>query len=481
MIDTAIILAGGLGTRLRPLTNDTPKPLLPVKGKPILQHIIEHLQQQGIKKIIISIGYKAEIVQAYFGDGSKYKVQLSYSVENEPLGTGGAVKQAAQHLSKPFFLIWGDNLMDLDYHEMYTSYLRHAPQVTMALTPREDVENFGVALLQEHKIITFIEKPKREEAPSNLINAGAFVIEPSCLQMLPEGKSSIEKDCFEKLAPLGEISAYQHQGQWFPTDTLEKYSLASVEFTPKIDFTEKKMIIADVDDTICDSCQPITLKMAEQINSLIQKGYGFAFISGTKTDDLAKMISTRLKQEHHLLGATGTKYVLVSKAQQQHIMYNHSLSAPEKKEIIAALEKLSLTFNIQTLTTKEDQMLDRDSQITFSAIGRHAPTEHKRAFDPQGEKRKIWQEFLTQHLPAGKYEINIGGTTSLDITKKGLDKEWGIREFAKQNKIPLSHILFLGDKLYPGGNDYPAAKIVDCLAVKNPEDTLRKLKMLLSI
>ena len=140
MIETAIILAGGLGTRLRPLTNDTPKPLLPIKGKPILQHLIENLAQHGVKKVIISVGYKAEKIKEYF-QNLDLGVELHYSIETEPLGTGGAVKEAAKQLTKPFILVWGDNLMDIDYHDMYTAYLRDAPQVTMALTPREDVEN----------------------------------------------------------------------------------------------------------------------------------------------------------------------------------------------------------------------------------------------------------------------------------------------------------------------------------------------------
>jgi len=230
MLNTALIVAGGLGTRLQPLTFNTPKPLLPIKNKPMVQHIIENLKKHGINEIILSIGYKADQVKNYFGDGSRLGVKIHYSTEDEPLGTGGAIKKAAKMINKPFFLVWGDNLMNVDYNEMYKAYLRDAPQVTMTLTPREDVENFGVAELEETKIISFVEKPKREEAPSKLINAGAFIIDPDCLEMLPEGKSSIEKDCFEKLAPLGEISAYIHEGQWFPTDTLEKYNLAGKHF-----------------------------------------------------------------------------------------------------------------------------------------------------------------------------------------------------------------------------------------------------------
>ena len=232
MINTAIILAGGLGTRLRPLTDETPKPLLPIKGLPMMEHMIKNMQQYGINNIILSIGYKAEQIKDYFGDGSKWSINISYSIENEPLGTGGAIKKAASELKKPFFLAWGDNLMNIDYDAMYKDYLRDAPQVTMALTPREDVENFGVATLQESRIIGFVEKPKREDAPSDLINAGAFIVDPECLQILPEGKSSMEYDCFEKLAPLGEISAHIHKGQWFPTDTLEKYKDANDNFKP---------------------------------------------------------------------------------------------------------------------------------------------------------------------------------------------------------------------------------------------------------
>ncbi len=477
MLDTAVILAGGLGTRLRPFTDHTPKPLLPIKGKPIIQHALESLRKHGIKNIILSTGYKAEQFPERFRDGNEFGITLRYVYEDQPLGTGGAVLLASRELQKPFFLLWGDNLMDIDLSAMYKAYLRDAPQITMALTPREDVEHFGVAKLEGNKITSFVEKPKPEEAPSNLINAGAFIINPECLKILPQGKSSIEKDCFEKLAPKGKISAFIHQGQWFPTDTVEKYSKACVEFLPEIDFSKKKVIIADVDETVCESCQPLSPRMAEHLDLLIKKGYQFAFISGTKSEDLQLMISSRLTEEHHLLGTTGTRYLKVKNGMTEQV-YNHTFTAAEKEEICAAFEKLIGQFNIVPLTSKEDQLQDRESQITLSALGRHAPSELKKNFDPGGEKRKVWVEFLQKSLPEKKYDIRIGGTSSIDITRKGLDKEWGILEFAKYNNISLGEILFIGDKLYPEGNDYPAAKIVDCIAVKNPEDTLRELRKL---
>ncbi len=479
MIDTAIILVGGLGTRLRPLTDKTPKPLLPLKGKPIVQHSIENLRKHGIRTIILSVGYGTQQIQDYFKDGTRLGLTIYYSIETEPLGTGGAVRQAAAGLTKPFFLVWGDNLMDIDYQEMYKAYLRDAPQITMALTPREDVEHFGVAKLEKNKIITFVEKPLRELAPSNLINAGAFIIDPKCLEILPEGKSSIERDCFEKLAPLGEISAFIHQGQWFPTDTLEKYASACLDFIPEIDLRKKKVIIADVDETICEPAQEINIKLAEKINAIIQKGITFAFISGTPTAELHRMISAHLPEEHHLLANTGASYSIQRNGFSQEI-HSYLLTADEKKEIIEAFKKLIIEYQIQSMTSIEDQLQDRDSQIAFSALGRHAPLELKRQFDPLGEKRMQWIKFLRQYLDENKYEIAIGGTTTLDVTRKGLDKEWAIREFMKINHLSPEEVIFIGDKLYPGGNDYPAAKVVDCIAVKSPEETMKKLKLFLN-
>ena len=475
MIDTALIVAGGLGTRLRPLTEFIPKPLLPIHGKPIIEHVIKSLKKHGVRNIVLSIGYKAEQVEKYFGDGTPWGVSISYVLETEPLGTGGAVKLASKGMNKPFFLVWGDNLMDVNFSRMEREFLSAGAPLIMALTPREDVEHFGVAKLDKNKIITFVEKPKREDAPSTLINAGAFIIDPTCLELLPEGKSSLEKDCFEKLAPQGKIAAYIHQGQWFPTDTLEKYHRANAFFKPDLNLKQKKVIIADVDDTICESCQVISSEMAEQISRMTKQGYEFAFISGTKNEDLRNMISSQLKEKHHLLATTGTNYSVVEGDAMENI-YNHSFNPEEKEEIITALKKLIADYNILSLTSEKDQLQDRESQITLSAIGRHAPSELKASYDPDGTKRKQWIAFLKNHLDENKYDLKIGGTTSIDVTRKGLDKEWGIRTFAQYRNIPLDSILFFGDKICPDGNDFPAAKIVDCIPVKSPKETLQQLR-----
>ena len=238
----------------------------------------------------------------------------------------------------------------------------------------------------------------------------------------------------------------------------------------------KNIIIADVDDTICETCQVMSPEMAEQINSLISKGYTFAFISGTKKDYLKAMISSKLNSKHHLLATTGTHYVISDGYDNEQEVYKNELLEHERKEIIDALYNLTDKYNIKTLTTKEDQIQDRGTQITLSAIGRHAPIEPKKTHDPDGAKRKVWVKYLKTLIDEKKYEIKIAGTTSIDVTRKGLDKEWGIREFVKHHNLNFDDILFFGDKLDEGGNDFPATKVVDCVKVSNPIETLYKLK-----
>ena len=217
----------------------TPKPLLPVKEKPIIEHAIDNFKKHGIKDIILSVGYRAETIKEYFGNGSKFGVNISYCVEDEPLGTGGAIKEASKNIKEAFLAINGDNLSDANWTEIIKSHEESGAKITMGLYPVEDVRHWGIAKLDGDKIVDFIEKPTREEAPSNLNNAGLYVIEPEALNILPDGKSSIERDCFEKLSPTGVVYAYRHEGQWFPTDNFEKYDTAKKNFTPLEDSVTK--------------------------------------------------------------------------------------------------------------------------------------------------------------------------------------------------------------------------------------------------
>jgi len=224
----AIILAGGIGERLRPLTLETPKPLLPIQRKPIVQRCIENLKNHNINEIILSIGYMGDKIKNYFGNGEKLSVNIQYNNEEIPLGTGGAVKEIIKNfnINEDFILVWADNLADYDITNLIKQHIKNNCPLTMTLTTREDVENFGVVKLEGDKIKGFVEKPKRENAPSTLINAGAFIVNPSILNILPEGKSNIERECFEKIVLDEKIAGFEHKGYWYPTDTLEKYNFA---------------------------------------------------------------------------------------------------------------------------------------------------------------------------------------------------------------------------------------------------------------
>jgi len=228
----AIILAGGLGTRLRPLTDNTPKPLLPIHGRPTIEHAILNFKKHGILDIVLSIGYKADIIRNYFKDGQDLGVNISYEIEAEPLGTGGAAKQAARNLDETFIVINGDNLADFDWTKAIEAHKKNNAQITLQLYPVEDVTKFGIVRLDGEKVLEFVEKPAVDKAPSNLSNAGGYIIEKAAFEILPDGFCMIERDCFEKLASKGVIYGFNHLGQWFPTDNIEKYNFANENFKP---------------------------------------------------------------------------------------------------------------------------------------------------------------------------------------------------------------------------------------------------------
>ncbi len=229
-IKSAFILAGGKGERLRPLTIDTPKPLLPVKGKPILEWAIERLADYGVENIVLGTGFLNEKIHEELGNGEKYGIKINYSIEKEFLGTGGALKFAQAFFDGRFIMLNGDNLMDIDYRTMNELHERNSATGTIALVEVDEVEQYGVAELEGEKILTFIEKPKKEEAPSNLINAGAYILEKEAIDLMPSGFCLIEKTMFPALAEQGKLFGFRHNGKWFPTDTIERYEKAQKEW-----------------------------------------------------------------------------------------------------------------------------------------------------------------------------------------------------------------------------------------------------------
>ncbi len=227
-IKKAVILAGGKGTRFKPITDEIPKPMIPLQGKPIIQHTIDLLKKYGVNEIFLSIGYKADKFREYFGDGSKFGVKIHYLEEKEPLGTAGPLRLAKPYLNETFIVCNADELKDIDLIDMYLFHKDNNAKVTIALTTVADPTAYGVAKMQGTKIMEFIEKPK--DPPSNLINAGLYIMEPDIIDMIPEGFCMMEKEIFPKIATSQKLFGYHFTGQWFDTGNLERYALALKEW-----------------------------------------------------------------------------------------------------------------------------------------------------------------------------------------------------------------------------------------------------------
>ncbi|MBI2664315.1 nucleotidyltransferase family protein [Candidatus Woesearchaeota archaeon] len=222
----AVILAGGVGTRLQPITYEVPKPLLTVHDKTLLEHLFDLFKKYGIKDVLISIGYKGHKIKETIGNGRKFGVHVNYVEEAKPLGTAGPLKLAKPFLTDTFIVSNADELKELDLMDMYMFHKDNKATATIALASVDDPSAYGVAKLQGNRILDFIEKPKRENAPSNLINSGIYIFEPEVIDYVPDGMAMLEKDVFPKLAREGKLYGYPFSGQWFNTGTLEHYENA---------------------------------------------------------------------------------------------------------------------------------------------------------------------------------------------------------------------------------------------------------------
>jgi mannose-1-phosphate guanylyltransferase len=222
----AVVLVGGEGTRLRPLTYITVKAMVPVLNKPFIEYIMRHLSQHHVSEIILAIGYKPDRITEYFTDENQFGTKLVYSVETGPMGTAGAVKNAERYIDNAFFTLNGDVFTDLDFTDMLRFHKNKSAKVTIALTPVEDPSRFGVVETDSKMRITrFVEKPKREQAACNMINAGVYIIEAEVMKRIPEGKQCMfESDVFPALLSDGEpVFGYTTNAYWMDMGTPEKY------------------------------------------------------------------------------------------------------------------------------------------------------------------------------------------------------------------------------------------------------------------
>jgi len=201
----AMILAAGQGTRLRPLTESIPKCMMPIGGKPLLEHIIVWLRKYAVTDLMINLHHLPQVVKDYFSDGQKWGVKITYSIEEEPLGTAGGVKNVDWFFHGPFFVWYGDNLSTCRLDYLWEFHQAKGGVATIALHHREDPTASGIVGLDENDRITrFLEKPRPAQVFSHWVSAGIFVLEPAVLQAIPaEGAPDFGRDVFPALLAQG--------------------------------------------------------------------------------------------------------------------------------------------------------------------------------------------------------------------------------------------------------------------------------------
>ncbi len=222
----AIILVGGEGTRLRPLTYSVVKPMVPVANRPFIEHVILKLAAHGINDIVLAMGYKPDSIFAYFKDGAGTGIKLTYSLEEKPLGTAGAVKNAGGHVEDTFFVLNGDTFSDIDYTDMLAFHRRNRAMATIALSHVDDPTRFGVVETKEDgRVTAFIEKPARDKVTSHWINAGVYILEPSVLDCIPDNQFFMfEKGVFPPMLERGErVFAYTSKSYWIDMGRPSQY------------------------------------------------------------------------------------------------------------------------------------------------------------------------------------------------------------------------------------------------------------------
>ena len=222
-----VILAGGKGRRLQPYTMVFPKPLVPIDDKPILEIILKQLVQFDMKDIIMAVGHLSELIEAYFGDGKKFGVDIEYSVEQEPLGTAGPLRLFADKLDETFIMMNGDILTNLNLQELLEYHKQSGASATISMTNRKEKINYGIVETNADNNLTgWKEKPSLDHN----VSMGIYVLEPAALEYIPEGKPFDLPDLIIALINAGEpVKGYPFDGYWLDIGRPQDYERALAE------------------------------------------------------------------------------------------------------------------------------------------------------------------------------------------------------------------------------------------------------------
>src|SRR5215208_5416309 len=228
----AVVMAGGEGTRLRPLTSNQPKPMVPIVGKPCMEHIVELLRGYGFEDVIVTVAFLPQAIRSYFGDGEGLGISMEYSVEESPLGTAGSVGLAGDKLNETFLVISGDALCDFDLGALVDFHRNKGAAVTIGLKSVENPLEFGIVVTDEDgRIERFLEKPSWSQVFSDTINTGVYVLEPQVLRHIPDDRPfDFSKELFPLLLEMGRpLYGFVCDGYWQDIGNLDQYRQANFD------------------------------------------------------------------------------------------------------------------------------------------------------------------------------------------------------------------------------------------------------------
>lgn len=228
----ALFLAGGMGTRLQPLTDKLPKPMVPIMNKPLLERTMLNLKKCGISEVIISTCYQSDYIKDYFGDGSAFDLKIDYIVEDQPMGTGGAIKKAEEYFDETFIVFNADVVSDIDLRKMINFHQSKQALATIAVTEVEDPSMYGVIEYDANGYaISFKEKPKPGESLSNSINVGTYIFEPAIFKEIAGNRAlSVEREVFPDLLKGDKkIGIYQSESYWMDIGSIQKYMQVHID------------------------------------------------------------------------------------------------------------------------------------------------------------------------------------------------------------------------------------------------------------
>jgi mannose-1-phosphate guanylyltransferase/phosphomannomutase len=228
----AVVMAGGEGTRLRPLTSNQPKPMVPIVGKPCMEHILELLKQHGLEEVIVTVAFMPQAIRSYFGNGDTLGMSIEYSVEESPLGTAGSVRLASDRLDETFLVISGDALCDVDLTDLIRSHRDRGAAVTIGLKSVENPLEFGIVVTdEERRIERFLEKPSWSQVFSDTINTGIYVLEPEVLRHIPTDRPfDFSKELFPLLLEMGRpMYGYVFDDYWQDIGNLDQFRQANFD------------------------------------------------------------------------------------------------------------------------------------------------------------------------------------------------------------------------------------------------------------